>query len=269
MVDELNLEQTRTEIEGMIAEFKTASITLENYGKYFDKLASNRRIIASNLENIQRERRDIYDSINKLKSENSFKAYQDQGIISMDIYNYQVRESKLVRTAYSWQTLLNEMYKIIIDKVDELMDETKGFTYKKESMELMKEDSQRIRDMTVEIVKQMSDMFQLSQNNQISMMEKRYETFQQAMLSSFTQIVSKINSVSDKSKMDAIAAIDEKKVRPMVSPSSPSKEYSPKKDEGVSPPDLEADPLSFVDGEDEDDVKDFEKEMPGRLRNRK
>lgn len=145
---------TQSEIKQIITTLKQTDINFRNYEKVKDKIDSSRKMVIAQIQNLTRNYTQARDSIVELKTKDSFKNRNDRGIVSLEIYEKTNTMLESVKEAYSWKTLDVEMNAIFIERMFNLLVESKADEINRDAVRETKNMITQLNEFYVDMIKE-------------------------------------------------------------------------------------------------------------------
>lgn len=164
----------KTQIERLLEEIKTSAIGFENYKSYFEKVKNSDQVILTQIENLVREFREYKTKHDEATNMSSNKQMKEDGYIRIEIYEDALMMNKILKEAYAWKTLQEELYNIIFNKISGVLDDARALDIKRDALKEMREMEERRNSLLIEIVQNMSGMFRDEVGNRLKLFDEKF-----------------------------------------------------------------------------------------------
>lgn len=167
-----NYAQIKREIDGI----KNATVTLDNYKKFSDKILNKDSIIVSQIENFKNDYVRESSALKTRTDTEKFQSTLDNNYVDREVYEIQRRMLVTLSNAFSWKIIQSEMYNILFKKVIELIDDTNAYAIKRDALKEMREMESERNRVILESVSQMVDFTKEVVGNKFSLMDEKLNT---------------------------------------------------------------------------------------------
>ena len=164
----------KTQIERLLEEIKSSAIGFENYKNFFQKVENSDQVILTQIENLVREFREYKAKHDEAIGMASNKQMKEDGYIRVDIYEDAVMMNKILREAYAWKTLQEELYNIIFKKISGVLDDARALDIKRDALKEMRESDRERQAVFIEIMKNYADMFRDEVTSRLNRFDEKF-----------------------------------------------------------------------------------------------
>jgi hypothetical protein len=252
----------KTEMENILSELETTTLTFENYKRYFEKVNSSTQGVIMQIQNLTREYGELKRRVADIGKRDSFKRGLEEGYIPREVYDLHKSMNKIILEAYNWKTLQAEMINIIFQKLYGLMDDVKALDIKRDALKEMRDMEEKRQELFLEVMKSQTSMFQQVviqkfQNfdekvmSMIMMINEQNKNDRRDLFSIFTRVISELESVSRDKRLSVMESSDEFSKKNNISDDITKKIKKPLVKKQEEPEE--------EDDEDEEDMKSYEK----------
>ena len=175
------------QVKSILEELNQASISIGNCKKYFDKIRNTEQIITAQIENNKTDYNDQMARFKDMTGKQSFKDGYDQGIVSAKLYDHVKDMNKTLQDTYGWRSLQKELNSLFLDKVMEIVGETKALDIERDALnrfsamqkqehqflsELMQKRYQVLEDKFNYFVSTVTDKMNEERNNMLEVLKE-------------------------------------------------------------------------------------------------
>ena len=164
----------KTQIEKLVDEIKESAIGFENYKKFFEKINSSDQVILSQIENLVREFREFKKKHDEAMNMKSNQQMREDGYIRVEIYEDSLMMNKILKEAFAWKTLQEELYSIIFHKISAVLDDARALDIKRDALKEMRESDKERQAMFIEIMKKYADMFRGEVTSKLNHFDEKF-----------------------------------------------------------------------------------------------
>ena len=132
-------ESNKTEVKALIEELNNATISLENHKRYLDRISNNDKMVKLQLDNLSYDYSMLSKQFTEREKEKEFSERKNREIVALKDYERVTRMMNLLSNAYSWKSLISNLYKIMFKKIASLLDEVNALSIKKDALNEMRE----------------------------------------------------------------------------------------------------------------------------------
>jgi len=253
--------ESKSEVEKIVDDVKDASITMENYGSYVNKVKSSQQVIFAQLENIIRDFKSLNRKFGEKKEAASTKRAEEEGFVPKDIMELLIEMNETLKDAYSWKTLEVQIFVVMYEKLLTLLGGVSALDVKRDTLKEMKEMETKRNDMFLQTVVSKNKLIEEIVNNKlqaidekiinsIRLLQDQSKQVNKALVTAFSQYM----SMSSKEKAKLLESLTKNNIALQKSVEEPIGKIETQSTEIDDDDDvIEVDDDPFADDDDDND----------------
>jgi len=163
-----------SEIEKVIKDMKESAVGIENYRLFVNKVKNSDKIIMSSIQHIGSEYKRYEQKYIKEKGSESYKQMEIEGYIKLETFEITRMMNQLMREAFNWKSIQQDLYSIVFDKICVVLEDVNALEIKRDALREMKEMEVRRQAMFIEIMSNMTNMFQESVITKLQVYDEKF-----------------------------------------------------------------------------------------------
>jgi hypothetical protein len=177
----------RSEVQGILEDLKTATISIGNHKKYVEKVRNTESIIKAQIENNKQSYTDMLTKYKEVTGKQTFKDNYDGGIVAADFYDMIKDMNRVLQDTYGWKSLQLELNSVLMNKMIDIMGDTQALDIKRDALKEMREDTERRNKLFLDSQKENNELLK-------SIMHERYLLMEEKMNLFMSVVMDKVNS---------------------------------------------------------------------------
>jgi len=261
-----DFDEQQTQVERLVEELENATLTLQNYKVYSERVNSSVRIIKAQIENLITDYKALKRKLDDKLENNNVKRSMEEGYVPIEVFELLQDINEVFKNAYSWKMLENKLNNLIFQRLFLILDEAKALDIKREALAEMREMENKRNELFLESIKRNNALVQEVINSRLKVFDEKFINAirmiadnSNAERKQFINLLSSLNTgfnidelekLFDKSKEEIISEIKKisTPVEPVMLVDEEQERRSDKKEEDFS------DDLFDDDDDDNDEV---------------